>query len=224
MQPIEINSLKESFRVFSKDLEEPFGIIFRGHGKVENLEFFLKLGDKWIANSDLLNIFRAGCSGAHPISIIYASCHSAAAVRHAQSLPKGSIVIGLSDAEAIDGDVQRWVDALATKWPADVSAVSLLEVYLLHGVRNRFSPTIALINDFGISEYVLNDLFLRILGTSVPRAVVTRVRERGKCGNDIERVATKVLNARNEYSIDAAEYGAALALGLECEFQKLVAF
>ena len=43
--------------------------------------------------------------------------------------------------------------------------------------------------------------------------------ERGTRGDDtIGRVAAKISNARHEYPIGAAEYGAALALTLECEF------
>lgn len=219
VQPIEVNSLKESFQTFSEDLEEPFGIVVRAHGNVENLEFFLKLGDKWIANSLLLNILRTTSSSHHPISIIYTSCYSHAAVRDATDLPTGSVVVGLSDTGAIDTDIQRWIDALCIKWPTKPSVLSLLEAYLLHGIRNRYSPKIAIVSVFSTREYVLHDLFLRILGTRIPQAAVVRVREGDTGGGDtIGRVAAKISNARHEYSIYAAEYGAALALALECEF------
>lgn len=221
VQPIQIDSLKEELCVFVKNLDEPFGIIFRGHGKVRNGKYFLGLGDKWIPNSDLLGVFRESYHGAHPISIIFTSCGSAAAVKYTQGLPSGSVVIGLSDDTVSDTDVQRWVDTLASKWPRDISALSLLETYLLYGLRNRFVPTIALVRDSGRRVYQLNNLFLRILKTTVPPRVVKTLKERYECENDIEHVATKILNARSEWSIDAVEYGAALVLGLECELQKL---
>lgn len=145
--------------------------------------------------------------------------YSHAAVRDATDLPTGSVVVGLSDTAAINTDVQRWIDALGIKWPTKPSILSLLEAYLLHGVLNRFSPKIAVVGVLSTREYVLNDLFLRALGTRIPQAAVASVRERGTGGDDtIGRVAAKISNARHEYSIGAAEYGAALALALECEF------
>lgn len=81
----------------------------------------------------------------------------------------------------------------ANNWPANPSALSLVEAYLVHVLRNQYSPTIAVVDVLGTRTCPDHT-------TRVPPVDIEKVKGRGNCGSEIERIATELLLKRGKIS------------------------
>lgn len=95
-------------------------------------------------------------------------------------------------------------------WEKGASVLNLLNGFLIHGLRSRFHPRLSIV---GIQKYKLNDIFIGHLGKPIQPQVVQSLEKRYKTtGKLLGSIVDEIHNARLEFSINASEYGKALAL------------
>jgi len=118
---ISIALVEHRLRKFAMDSRKPFCILVRGHGWDGQNELQIKFGDgAWVSNAELLRAIKGAINGVS-VSMLYTMRCSHAALHDAAILPHGSSLVTFSDKTAIDSDVERWINALASRYVSSTS-------------------------------------------------------------------------------------------------------
>ena len=224
-KPITKEQVTTAMEMVASDASEPVTLFVMAHGDVKSGNHVIDIDGKYGLTSAELFDTASRVFGDRTLDVFMTCCHGGAAIPEVNRLPKGSTLATLAPGkETVSGvDIDRLTDAIDS---SDLTAHYLADLYLGRALKNRIAPSIA------VSGQGVHDLprkFIDRLGkpfsddekTSAHGALDKVIGEKR-----VSEIIAKIAGAKNEWSIDAVDFGPALAISLAASpgFQPLSSF
>lgn len=201
---------------------QPINLFLTAHGDVEGSEHRIQLGDSYGPTRELFEALKNTLGDDYPLSVFMTSCHGGAASGAAyEALPRGATFVALaSGTDAVTGrDVKRLIaatesSAVDPKGDTWRNSETLLNLYLTTCLKNRIPPEITVAGEGRIE---LDSLLSHRLSKPFSAAAQQRVHDSLDellGAPAVSKLMSQIEGTRDEFAIDAATYGPALAVAL----------
>lgn len=224
-KPIDKEQVTKTLEMVASKSSGPVTLFVMAHGDLKNGNHVIDIDGKYGLTSAELFSTTSRAFGDRPVDIFMTSCHGGAAIPEVNRLPKGSTLATLAPGkETVSGiDIDRLTDVIDS---SDLTARHLADLYLGKALKNRIAPSVA-VSDQGVRD--LPREFIDRLGKpfsgdekkaahSVLDAVIGEQR--------VAEIIEKITGAKNEWAINAVDFGPALAITLAASpvFQPLSSY
>lgn len=190
--------------------EQELTIITMAHGTYSyNEGFEFLLGDNFrLSSKDFFTMIREKMQEM-PVDVFNIACQGGGMMFDKDLLPKGSVLVSLTDHQKENnaGDFNKMSEHFEEFNNNEITAYNLLQFYLSRFLKNKFQPYIGVSGGYSYSLYSL-------FKAQLSRPMDFDYNHFNMIGRPekYKEIFDKIVSNKNEFLINAAEYGIALSI------------